>query len=77
MPEVRLQLNGDKLKPIGLSSATGWVATLAVREVIPLVAWALLEDGQVIGLVEHGGIFVSAEHMLNFTGFRTSAIRPI
>lgn len=75
MPEVRRTLNGESLKPIGLASATGWVATIAVREVIPLVAWALLADGTVVGLVEHGGIFVSAEHMLNFTGYRTNRPR--
>ena len=80
MPEVRLQLNGGKLKPIGFSSATGWVATHDKAEKLLKYFGRLMQIEVEVDHRKHDWlveIFVSAEHMLNFTGFRTSAIRPI
>jgi hypothetical protein len=70
MPQVKRQLNGETLKPISIAAATGWYGLVTGEShALPLVAWALLPDGEMIGLVERGGAFVSVEQLLNFGGF--------
>jgi hypothetical protein len=70
MPYVQRKLNEERLKPVGITAATGWWATITSESPRPLVAWALLDDGEIVGLVEEARVFVSAEHLLNFSGFR-------
>jgi hypothetical protein len=70
MAYVKRKLNGEQLKPVALVSAAAWVAEITAESPRPLAAWALLDDGEIIGLVLEGKDFVSAEQMLNFTGFR-------
>ncbi len=70
MAAVKKTLNGESLKPVGISGADGWYATATAERPRPLVAWALLSDGEIVGLVEEAGVLVSAEQLRNFTGFR-------
>jgi hypothetical protein len=70
MPYVQRKLNAERLKPVAITSATGWWATVTSESPRPVVAWALLEDGEIVGLVEEAQVFVSAEQLLNFSGFR-------
>jgi hypothetical protein len=73
MSHVKRKLNGETLEPVGIASATGWFAKVAGEGTgLPLVAWALLPRGEMIGLVLRGGAFVSAEQLDNFQGFAHS-----
>jgi hypothetical protein len=71
VPYVQREVNGQTLKPVSLSSSTGWVALITGEQRgRPIVAWALMADGEVVGLVFEGGFLVSAEQVLNFQGFK-------
>jgi hypothetical protein len=59
------------LKPVSITSATGWMATITGEgRGRPVVVWALLTDGEIVGLVDDGGGWVPAENVLNFTGYQ-------
>jgi hypothetical protein len=69
MPYVKRK--SEVLRPIGLATATGWVANITGERLgRPLIVWALLPDGEIVGLVDEGGVFVPAENVLNFTGYQ-------
>jgi hypothetical protein len=70
MAVVKRQLNGETLKLTAVAAAPGWFATVTSERLRPVVLWALLQDGEGIGLVEEAGEFVSAEQVRNFSGFR-------
>lgn len=74
MPYVkRTAIGSEMLRPVSIAEAEGWGAIIAGESRDrPLVAWALLEDSEIIGLLQEGNLFVSAEQALNFQGFRKS-----
>jgi hypothetical protein len=73
MPYVkRTRSAATNLTPVSLTAATGWLALMkgGTDAALHLVAWGLMPDGEVIGMVDDGGQFVSAEQLPNFSGFR-------
>lgn len=73
MPYVkRGHSDAINLAPVSLTAATGWLALMkgGSGEPLHVVAWGLMPDGEVIGIVDDGGQFVSAEQLPNFSGFR-------
>lgn len=69
MPYVKRK--ADLLRPIGIAPAAGWIANISGEpRGRPLIVWALLPDGEIVGLVDDGGVFVPAENILNFTGYQ-------
>lgn len=71
MPIIR-RIRGarDQLDIVSIASGAGWVAAYSGGETRHLVAWVLLKGGEVIGVVDHGGEFVSAENTADFSGFK-------
>jgi hypothetical protein len=73
MPYIkRGRSDAMNLAPTSLAAATGWLALMkgGSGEALHVVAWGLMPDGEVIGIVDDGGQFVSAEQLSNFSGFR-------
>ena len=65
------QRKSERLKPISITSAAGWMAVITGEgRGRPVIVWALLPDGEIVGLVDDGGVWVPAENVLNFTGFQ-------
>jgi hypothetical protein len=67
---VRTSNSPERLEIMSIAGATGWMATFTDGGLYPVMMWALLKGGEVIGVIAHGGELVSAENTPGFSGFR-------